>query len=334
MLNPHQIKTHIIPSALRIIEKDSPQGQALVFGTGLVESRYSYILQRGGGPALSPWQIEPFTLKSQYETYLAFRPSLQKAVDSLRPLGISRQQALIGDLYYGAAMCRIRYLQEPAYIPPHSGKKLFLPDADDLMGQAVYWNDNYNANPREGWPWDYIERAGEHMDFELPETDDIPIAGESPEPERMTDLRQRDPGLFRDRSPKKMHLDRRTWLKVLGALLEANNLPYRSDVRDFWQRAGPDGGDCEDLCLRLRDDLVHRGFNDSSLRLTLGLMPDKRGHAILTWDTDRGTMALDPVYRWAGAWRETSTRLVRRNVPGQSAWEEIGPPALANIVGR
>ena len=116
MVNLRQIRDHIIDPTLRSIGLHSPEAVDLVLFTGLQESGYKYIKQLGTGPALSFWQIEPYTANDIYETYLKFRNDLEDAVDALR-YAASLEENLMGSLPFAVAMCRIKYRRSPLALP-------------------------------------------------------------------------------------------------------------------------------------------------------------------------------------------------------------------------
>lgn len=113
----------------------TPAAHALVVGTGLVESQYGAIVQGGGGPALSFWQIEPNTYNDVVKNFLPYRPAISahlQAAIGRTEVGLADRVAT--DLILGAAMCRIIYYRS----------KLALPrlDAGDL---ARYHKTVYNT---------------------------------------------------------------------------------------------------------------------------------------------------------------------------------------------
>jgi hypothetical protein len=149
MIDPHQVKTHVIQPALEQIGMFSPAAAELVFFTGLVESRYQYIVQIGG-PARSFWQIEPVTLFDHYENYLNYRPELKTCVDSLingESVGVNLEFMLTVNMAYAAAMCRIKYRRSP----------MALPAVGDVEGQAHIWKQVYNTPQGAGSEEHFIQ---------------------------------------------------------------------------------------------------------------------------------------------------------------------------------
>ncbi|SMF86500.1 hypothetical protein SAMN05428998_1881, partial [Tistlia consotensis USBA 355] len=55
----------------------------LLLGTAAQESGFRYLAQLGGGPALGPYQSEPATRADVHDSYLRYRPDLERRVASL-----------------------------------------------------------------------------------------------------------------------------------------------------------------------------------------------------------------------------------------------------------
>lgn len=135
-MNLEQLRELVIRPALKHIDLWSAAAENLVLGTALVESKAEYIHQVRG-PALGLWQMEPATHDDIWANYLRYQHELTDKLDELTtPAAITHgAQELIGNLYYGAAMCRILYrrVREP------------LPSERDAEGMARYWKRFYNT---------------------------------------------------------------------------------------------------------------------------------------------------------------------------------------------
>lgn len=108
-----QVRTLWVGPALTAVGLWSKPAEDLVLGTGLVESGYSYLKQVGGGPALSPWQIEKATHDDIWANYLHFRPSLAGLVSHHG----STAADLVARPLYAAIICRLKYLRAPEKLP-------------------------------------------------------------------------------------------------------------------------------------------------------------------------------------------------------------------------
>jgi hypothetical protein len=137
MIDARQLLTLIIRPTLIHIGMHSVAAEQLVLGTALVESGARHLQQVGGGPALGLWQMEPATCLDLEENYIRHRRDLDLLVEGLRTSTALTDGAfeLVGNLYYGAAMCRIHYRRVPSA----------LPYAGDISGQARYWKAHYNT---------------------------------------------------------------------------------------------------------------------------------------------------------------------------------------------
>jgi hypothetical protein len=116
----------------------------LLLGTMAVESDFGrYIRQRGGGPALGRWQIEP-------ETFADIRRRWSIVVPELKSYEFS-------DLEHndrrGIIVCRLKYRDAP---PP-------LPEPYAWPTLAAYWKEFYNTRLGKGTPNDFLVKATEHL---------------------------------------------------------------------------------------------------------------------------------------------------------------------------
>lgn len=141
-MNLEQLRELVIRPALKHIDLWSAAAENLVLGTALVESKGEYIHQVGGGPALGLWQMEPATHDDIWTNYLRYQLEIAEKVLTLTTAAEITEGALelIGNLYYGAAMCRIHYrrVSEP------------LPQEKDADGMARYWKAHYNTSRGAG----------------------------------------------------------------------------------------------------------------------------------------------------------------------------------------
>jgi hypothetical protein len=148
VIDPHQIKNLVIIPALHDIGLICPAAVELVFLTGFVESRYKYIAQIGG-PALSFWQIEPFTANDHFENYLQFRKDLEAKVRMMMAPNQDIEWNLVNSMAFAAAMCRIKYRRSP----------MPLPAVGDVAGQAHIWKQAYNTPQGAGTEEKFIQLA-------------------------------------------------------------------------------------------------------------------------------------------------------------------------------
>ena len=150
MLDINQFRELVIKPALTVIDGHSPAANELVLGTALQESRLQYIKQLGNGPALGFFQMEPNTHEDIWTNFLSYRKELAEKVMSLAATTTAHHPSsneLIGNMWYGAAMCRIHYMRVP---DP-------LPKAGDVPGMAMYWKEHYNTHLGSGTEEEYEE---------------------------------------------------------------------------------------------------------------------------------------------------------------------------------
>lgn len=119
----------------------SPAAENLLVGTALVESKLTWLRQRGAGPARGVFQVEPTTHDDIWENYLAFRPELASRVRSLAsqrwpvPGHGDRHAELETNMAYACAIARVRYRRSP----------LAMPEKDDALGLARLHKAAYNT---------------------------------------------------------------------------------------------------------------------------------------------------------------------------------------------
>lgn len=145
MIDPAQFLTSIIRPALEVLDLGGTAAEELLLGTAIQESRLTYLRQLGNGPALGVFQMEPATHDSLWEHFLKYRGGLASQVRVL--CGTPSPMAMVGNLWYAAAMARIKYFAD----------KHLLPAAGDLAGQATYWKRVYNTRLGKGTEAEYIK---------------------------------------------------------------------------------------------------------------------------------------------------------------------------------
>ena len=124
----------------------------LLLGTAIQESRLSYLKQLGGGPALGVYQIEPATLRDIYKEYLYYRPDLKLVVENIRGFN-DDELSIIGNLNYATAIARLVYYRD----------KMALPDADDVLGLAIYWKRVYNTSLGKGTEQEFVKNYEKYI---------------------------------------------------------------------------------------------------------------------------------------------------------------------------
>lgn len=136
-VDPKQLRELVVRPTLGFLKLGGQAAENLVVGTALVESGLSWLHQRGAGPALGLWQMEPATHDSLWDNYLGYRSKLSADVLQLAtPASITEGATeMVGNLFYACAMARVYYRT----------KKAPLPAADDVDGMAAYWKLHYNT---------------------------------------------------------------------------------------------------------------------------------------------------------------------------------------------
>jgi len=144
-LDSVQFKT-LVKKVLHSLDLDSRGAVNLILGTAAQESRFgTYLAQRGGGPAVGIFQIEPATFKYLQEKYSSKYPEIagRKAED------------MEWDLRLSIIMCRLKYLSIPEKLPAFN----------DLSGMADYWKKYYNTPLGRGTTDEFVGNYNRYVGF-------------------------------------------------------------------------------------------------------------------------------------------------------------------------
>ncbi len=143
-LNLSQLREYVVIPALQQLGMHSLAAEQLVLGTIAQESHGSYLKQLGKGPALGLIQMEPATHKDLWINFIKYKRAIKNALlvmtsDSVDECyevnGWPDHVALIWNLRYAIAMCRVHYYRKPQT----------LPKASDISALATYWKEHYNT---------------------------------------------------------------------------------------------------------------------------------------------------------------------------------------------
>jgi len=149
MLNSMQVLTVIKDTLGKMGSKySSHDAIMLVYRTGLVESRYEYLMQKGGDNiARGFFQCEPWVAVSLCNDYLKYRKELLKKVASVCHLDWSYftspdenawREVLTTNIIAQIVVCRLHYWRVPKKMPK------------TLDDQASYWKQWYNTSKGAG----------------------------------------------------------------------------------------------------------------------------------------------------------------------------------------
>jgi predicted transglutaminase-like cysteine proteinase len=123
--------------------------------------------------------------------------------------------------------------------------------------------------------------------------------------------------LVRTKAPSRVRLTPELWnqLVEVNALVNLAIKPATDQevygVPEYW--AYPTTrGDCEDLVLLKRRDLIEEGWPVGALLITVVRQRNGDGHAVLTVTTDRGDLVLDSLQPRVRLWTDTDYQYVKR----------------------
>lgn len=134
-----------------LIKYEDEREIELLLLTAATESNLGqYIRQKGGGPALGIFQMEPGTYDDIWENYIRYREDLGKLLSFCR---MGEAHELEFNLAYAILMCRIHYLRV----------KENIPSANDIEGLANYWKENYNSYLGKGKVSEAIKKYNKYV---------------------------------------------------------------------------------------------------------------------------------------------------------------------------
>ena len=137
----------VIRPTLAVLDMGGEAAESQILGTALAESGGTALRQRGGGPALGLWQMEPATHDDIWKNYIGYRPELKDAVITTAHLdyGQADAEVMAWNLRYACAMARVHYRRVSAAIPA-------APE-----DQALYWKRYYNTPAGKGTVAHYMD---------------------------------------------------------------------------------------------------------------------------------------------------------------------------------
>jgi len=153
LLSVTHFKEQIIIPTLKAVDLYSESAVNLLLGTAIQESRLTYLKQKGGGPALGLFQIEPATLDDIYFRYLQ-REDKKELLGRVQQFTTEQdvREQVIGNIPFAVVIARIRYLMVPEA----------LPDYDDVQGLGRYYKKYFNG-PGKGTASEFVENYNYHV---------------------------------------------------------------------------------------------------------------------------------------------------------------------------
>ena len=135
--------------------------------------------------------------------------------------------------------------------------------------------------------------------------------------------------------PEIIALTPRTWGAILATNIRVNSTITPMTDQEHWGEEDrwdyPDHGrgDCEDIQLLKRKQLVEEGLPRRAMRMVVVLDDAGAGHAVLMVRTDRGDLILDNKRDIVLPWKQTGYIFIKREGSDGAAWvwlEEQGEP--------
>jgi predicted transglutaminase-like cysteine proteinase len=112
-------------------------------------------------------------------------------------------------------------------------------------------------------------------------------------------------------------LTQSSWNELVSVNADVNAAIVPETDEDLYKLAEywtyPDGrGDCEDIALEKRRRLIERGWDPSTLLMTVVREPNGNGHAVLMVRTDHGDLVLDNQAGSILVWNATPYQFIKR----------------------
>ena len=141
----------------------------------------------------------------------------------------------------------------------------------------------------------------------------------------------------RSKTPSRVHLTPQLWnqLVAVNAAVNLSVIPATDEEiygrPEVWAYPGQKG-DCEDLVLLKRRDLIEKGWPVGSLLITVVRQRNGEGHAVLTVTTDRGDLVLDSLQPRVLVWSDTDYQFVKRQSEFNSGqWAAIDDARTTSV---
>ena len=157
-----QFTTHIVQPTLSKLEMDHALSAVeMMVGTVAVESSFEFIKQKGGGPAIGFFQLEPATIEDVVVRYVqnkdkTFRANFEQASLLVAPWNFTAAGLLdhvMANLRLQCAIARVKYWMTPEALPPLA----------DIPGYARYWKKYYNTINGAGTEDDFVKAWSQHV---------------------------------------------------------------------------------------------------------------------------------------------------------------------------
>ena len=160
MINVAQFRAEIVRPALKAADMWSEAAENLVLGTAVQESLLAWVRERGAGPALGFYRMEPAAAHDICHRFLSTRSELSMSLGKatwphcVSPTGYSHlnkqdiARLLVEDMRFATIMCRLRY-----WMMPHP-----LPAATDIEGLSNYYKKWYNTVLGKATPGEWADK--------------------------------------------------------------------------------------------------------------------------------------------------------------------------------
>lgn len=149
-MQPNQLRNEVIIPVLDYLQPQIPfsnEAVDLLLMTCAHESNMGHYIKQVEGPALGIYQMEPYTEKDIYGSYLAYNKALLHRVNRLVGSVIGVVPSLVCNLMYSTAMARVHYYRDSAPLPQKVN--YVYPDGFDrdayLSALAKYAKRVYNT---------------------------------------------------------------------------------------------------------------------------------------------------------------------------------------------
>ena len=140
----------IIEEVLGKLEKatgirKTKEAVSLIYETGNTETGYRHLVQMGGGPAVSFFQLEPATIYDIFNNYVEYRQPLVEVLIEFGLDPMNLEFCVKTNIAIAICMCRFHYRRVPSPIPKTKKER------------AEYWKKHYNSELGKGTVEHYLK---------------------------------------------------------------------------------------------------------------------------------------------------------------------------------
>jgi predicted transglutaminase-like cysteine proteinase len=168
----------------------------------------------------------------------------------------------------------------------------------------------------------------------------MPETGEAPPPPGFIGFCIRLPDQCKtpEGAPGQLTLTAQGWQTLVQVNQHVNDTIWQEeDIKhygraEYWTIPTDGYGDCEDIALAKRKELIDAGMPVPALRIAVVVTPRQQNHAVLTVSTDRGDYVLDSLRDDIRPWSQAGYKWIeRQDAARSSGWASLEPEPTYSV---